>query len=124
MVLPTPYTPTPGMPYGEGGDMTVRQPHQRASKKDLYAWREIFTLWIEHEIFESNAERTRGERTVEEAQARLQTFANEVVKRGLGDRRTIRGKKARGAWEEFLRLNVLLLDLKKFQLANINAARK
>lgn len=93
-------------------------------KKDLYAWREIFTLWIEAEIFESSAERSRGERTVEEAEARLQAFANEVVKRGLGDRRTFRGKKTREAWEEFLRLNVLLLDLKRFQLANINAARK
>ena len=99
-------------------------PRTRESKKDLYAWREIFGLWIEFEIFESSAERTRGERTVEQAQARLQLFANEVVKRGLGDRRTLRGKKSRGAWEEFLRLNVLLLDLKRFQLANINAARK
>lgn len=96
----------------------------RPNKKDLYAWREIFTLWIEAEIFESSAERTRGERTVEQAEVRLQKFADEVIKRGLGDRRTLRGKKARGAWEEFLRLNVLLLDLKRFQMANINAARK
>jgi hypothetical protein len=121
--MPTPFTPTP-IP-GAGSSATVaRKPPVKASKKDLYAWREIFTLWIEHDIFESSAERTRGERTVEQAQARLQAFANEVVKRGLGDRRTIKGKKSRGAWEEFLRLNVLLLDLKRFQMANINAARK
>ncbi|WVQ79771.1 hypothetical protein IAT38_001871 [Cryptococcus sp. DSM 104549] len=96
----------------------------KASKKDLYAWREIFTLWIEAEIFESTAERDRGERTVEQAEVRLQKFAGEVVKRGLGDRRTMKGRKVREAWEEFLRLNVLLLDLKRFQQANINAARK
>lgn len=125
-VLSTPLTPSPldQSPSASSSSAVTRVPPGKASKKDLYAWREIFTLWIEHEIFESNAERTRGERTVEQAQARLQAFANEVVKRGLGDRRTIRGKKARGAWEEFLRLNVLLLDLKRFQLANINAARK
>ncbi|OCF40996.1 hypothetical protein I317_05195 [Kwoniella heveanensis CBS 569] len=102
----------------------IHQPNTKASKKDLYAWREIFTLWVEAEIFESNSERDRGERTVEAAEARLQKFANEVVKRGLGDRRTLRGKRSRKSWEEFLRLNVLLLDLKRFQVANINAARK
>lgn len=94
------------------------------SQKDLYAWRAIFSLWVEAEIFESNAERDRGERTVDEAQRRLTAFANAVVKRGLGDRRTLRGKKTRKAWDEFLRLNVLLLDLKRFQTANIEAARK
>lgn len=94
------------------------------SKSDLYAWREIFTLWIEAQIFESSSERNRGERSVEEAEARLKAFAAEVVKRGLGDRRTLRRKESREAWEEFLRLNMLLLDLKRFQLANVNAARK
>jgi hypothetical protein len=125
VVMPTPFTPSPMLGAEPSTSSAVsRRPAVKASKKDLYAWREIFTLWIEHEIFESSAERTRGERTVEQAQARLQAFANEVVKRGLGDRRTIKGKKSRGAWEEFLRLNVLLLDLKRFQMANINAARK
>ncbi|KAJ9106375.1 hypothetical protein QFC21_001521 [Naganishia friedmannii] len=93
------------------------------SKSDLYAWREIFTLWIEAQIFESSSERDRGERSVEEAEIRLKAFAAEVVKRGLGDRRTLRRKESREAWEEFLRLNMLLLDLKRFQLANVNAAR-
>lgn len=81
-------------------------------------------MWIEAEIFESSAERSRGERTVTQAEERLKKFAEKVVKRGLGDRRTMKGKKVKEAWEEFLRLNVLLLDLKRFQMANINAARK
>lgn len=57
---------------------------------DLYAWREIFTLWIEAEIFESSAERDRGERTVDEAEKRLKAFAGELTKRGLGDKRTLK----------------------------------
>lgn len=93
-------------------------------KSDLYVWREIFTLWIEAQIFESSSERDRGERTIDGAERRLKAFAAEVLKRGLGDRRTLRRKESRMAWEEFLRLNVLLLDLKRFQIANINAARK
>jgi hypothetical protein len=124
-VVATPFTPSPQPIETEPDSRVARmQRNARASKKDLYAWREIFTLWIESEIFESSAERTRGERTVEQAEARLQMFADMVVKRGLGDRRTMRGKKVREAWEEFLRLNVLLLDIKRFQIANINAARK
>ena len=96
----------------------------KASKKDLYAWREIFSMWIEAQIFESTAERTRGERTVDQAEERLHKFAEAVVKRGLGDRRTMKGKKVKAAWDDFLRLNMLLLDLKRFQMANIDAARK
>lgn len=115
-IIPTPFTPS--------NEMTPSIHLSKPSRKDLYAWREIFTLWIEAQIFESIAERDRGERTVEEAELRLQQFAKQVVKRGLGDRRTMKGKKVREAWEEFLRLNALLLDLKKFQSANIKAARK
>lgn len=125
MILPTPLTDS--KPLGQPSTRSAGRGISKGtgtSKKDLYAWREIFSLWIESEIFESRAERTRGERPVEVAEARLKAFASEVVKRGLGDRRSIKGKRARGAWEEFLRLNVLLLDLKRFQLANINAARK
>lgn len=118
-ILPTPYNSAPS-------DSAVVQYAYRSSpnQKDLYAWRDIFSLWIESEIFESSSERDRGERSVDEAERRLQAFANEVVRRGLGDRRTIKGKRTRKAWDEFLRLNVLLLDLKRFQTANINAARK
>jgi len=115
---------------------------------DLYAWREIFSLWIEAEIFESSAERDRGERTVEEAEKRLKAFAGELTRRGLGDKRTLRvgpslplrqtvstwltilllidaqSKDSRAAFNTFLQLNLTLLDLKKFHTANIEAARK
>jgi hypothetical protein len=117
-VLPTPLNSGPG---------TVTKYEYKSStpsQKDLYAWRDIFALWVESEIFESSSERTRGERTVDEAERRLHAFAAEVVRRGLGDRRTIRGKKTRKAWDDFLKLNVRLLDLKRFQMANIDAARK
>ncbi|RXK42310.1 hypothetical protein M231_00300 [Tremella mesenterica] len=127
-VLSTPLTPSDiPQPFSENLNTSlIHAPKKKdkSGKKDLYVWREIFSLWIEHEIFESHAERTRGERSVEQAEERLQRFAREVVKRGLGDRRTIRGRKTRESWEEFLRLNVLLLDLKRFQLANLDAARK
>lgn len=119
IILPTPLNSAP-----QDSAVTPYIYKTSPSQKDLYAWREIFSLWIESEIFESSSERDRGERSVDEAERRLQAFANAVVRKGLGDRRSIRGKRTRKAWEEFLRLNVLLLDLKRFQTANINAARK
>lgn len=124
IVLPTPLNSAPSDNNNSNQMVKYEYKSSTPSQKDLYAWREIFSLWVESQIFESNAERDRGERTVDEAERRLKVFANEVVKRGLGDRRSIKGKKTRKAWEEFLRLNVLLLDLKRFQMANIDAARK
>ncbi|KAG8958668.1 hypothetical protein FRC03_008923 [Tulasnella sp. 419] len=94
-------------------------------KSDLYAWREIFQSWVEAEIFESLSERTRGERSVEESEKRLTMFANQMVKRGLADGgRTFRLKSSKDAMKRFLALNVLILDMKKFQLANSEATRK
>ncbi|KAG9122884.1 hypothetical protein FRC07_000557, partial [Ceratobasidium sp. 392] len=105
-------------------------PPSRSRKSDLYAWREIFQLWVECQIYRGGAterERTSGEggiRSVNEAEKRLGMFASEVVKRGLGDRRTLKSARSREALETFLNLNVHILDLKKFQLANAEAARK
>nr|XP_019045049.1 hypothetical protein I302_06965 [Kwoniella bestiolae CBS 10118]OCF23979.1 hypothetical protein I302_06965 [Kwoniella bestiolae CBS 10118] len=129
-VIPVPPTSTPSLPrsseyFNTDSIPIVSNYHGgKTSKKDLYIWREIFSLWIESEIFESSSERTRGERSLEDAEARLKEFANKVIKRGLGDKRSIKGKKSRNAWEEFLKLNVWLLDLKRFQGANVMAARK
>ncbi|KAB5591041.1 RING finger protein [Ceratobasidium theobromae] len=105
-------------------------PPSRSRQSDLYAWREIFQLWVECQIYRGGAterERASGEggvRSVPEAEKRLGMFASEVVKRGLGDRRTLKSAKSREALETFLNLNVHILDLKKFELANAEAARK
>ncbi|KAF8342720.1 SPX domain-containing protein [Cantharellus anzutake] len=89
---------------------------------NLYAWREIFRLWVEAQIFEGTIEKDRGEHDTEEAERRLATFANAT--RHLEDRRSRRGKDSRAALDRFLQLNMLLLDIKKFQHANAEAARK
>ncbi|GAA5944047.1 uncharacterized protein JCM15063_004298 [Sporobolomyces koalae] len=91
-------------------------------KSDLYIWREIFSLWVEAAIFESDRERDRGERSVEEVEKKLDWFVEQVAKRKLAKR--MRNKESRVALEKFVALNVELLDLKKFQVANEEAARK
>ncbi|KAF7368930.1 hypothetical protein MVEN_00219200 [Mycena venus] len=93
-------------------------------KSDLYSWREIFQLYVEAEVFESVSERNRGERTIEEAETRLKQFAERVTTRGLGDGRKLRLPQSRKALESFLELNLFILNVKKFELANAEATRK
>jgi hypothetical protein len=133
------------------------------NKNDLYAWREIFALWCELQIFESQREKDRGELSVDETELRLKKFAEELAKRGWNteafnldaSQRAAVSKKVSGgkmssklskfkgfhhgglnsalpmkdprsiaAFEDFLKLNLALLDVKKFQRVNVEAARK
>ncbi|KAM0786898.1 hypothetical protein ACM66B_002322 [Microbotryomycetes sp. NB124-2] len=91
-------------------------------KSDLYIWREIFALWVQTEIFESERERDRGERSTDEVEKKLDWFVDQVAKRKLA--KQMRNKASRSALEKFIDLNVELLEMKKFQLANEEAARK
>ncbi|KAK4052796.1 hypothetical protein OIV83_002083 [Microbotryomycetes sp. JL201] len=91
-------------------------------KSDLYIWREIFSLWVQTEIFESERERDRGERSTDEVERKLDWFVDQVAKRKLA--KQMRNKASRAALEKFINLNVELLEMKKFQLANEEAARK
>ncbi|KAJ7025555.1 SPX domain-containing protein [Mycena alexandri] len=95
-----------------------------SSKSDLYAWREIFQLYVEAEIFESVGERKRGDHSVEESEKRLKQFAERVTDRGLGGGRKLKLAQSRKALESFLQLNLFILNVKKFELANAEATRK
>ncbi|KAJ9479735.1 hypothetical protein PHBOTO_003225 [Pseudozyma hubeiensis] len=120
-----------------------------ASKNDLYVWREIFGLWVDMQVFESQREKDRGELSIDESEARLKRFALELAKRGwihdpnspaptaskrgrlvklkLGSgpsSQNLHNQASAAAIEDFLRLNFALLDVKKFQRVNVEAARK
>jgi hypothetical protein len=92
---------------------TTRNTDERALQSDLYAWREIFQIYLEAEVFEAVGERTRGERTVEESEKRLQQFAERVTQNGLGDKRKFKLKQSIEALETFLSLNLFILNVKK-----------
>lgn len=117
------------------------------SPADMYLWRELFSLWLEHEIFESTREIDRGELSVAETEQRLYHFVRELHKRrylvfqnaisseqlGKLDQWTVRTRsptnpfrdeRSSATLEHFLRLNVALLALKRFQRASIEAVRK
>lgn len=80
------------------------------TRSDLYLWRELLGLYVDAEIFDSVSERNHGERSVEDAEVRMARFLERVEKAGI-----LRGKskKTHLGVERFLRLNKLILDLKK-----------
>lgn len=90
----------------------------RKSDYDLYMWRQIFTTYMEMEVFESTSERDRGERDIPEAETRLQGFAKRVA----GDSLEL-SLVSRQALESFLQLNVYILDLKKVYAGPLGSPR-
>ncbi|KIP08754.1 hypothetical protein PHLGIDRAFT_117001 [Phlebiopsis gigantea 11061_1 CR5-6] len=90
----------------------------RGTKTDLYSWREIFQLYLDTEVFESHSEKTRGERSVEEAEARLVLFKQRLDERGYEDGTALKLKQSKDALQAFLDLNSF------FQFATGEATRK
>lgn len=70
-------------------------------------------MYLEAQVFESTSERTRGERSVEEAEERLAQFARRVGK----GRFSLTIAASRDGLERFLELNVRLMNLKKVSSA-------
>lgn len=83
------------------------------AKSDLYMWRRLLDLYVDAEVFDSVAERNRGERSLEDTEIRMAQFMERVEKSGI-----LRGKskKAHLEVQAFLKLNTIILDLKKVRL--------
>ena len=120
------------------------------SPADMYVWREIFSLWLEFDIFESSREKDRGELSVAASEARLHKYLEQLEKRGLltphqtfeRAGRTLAGTldswaiqafnptnplsdiRSIATLEHFLRLNVALVSIKRFERLNIETIRK
>ncbi|KIJ14853.1 hypothetical protein PAXINDRAFT_169528 [Paxillus involutus ATCC 200175] len=89
-------------------------------KSDLYTWREVFQLYVEAEVFEGIGEVNRCERSVEEAEKRLQAFEQRIKEK----KGSLRLSGSTGALDLFISLNFFILDVKKWQFANAEATRK
>ena len=83
------------------------------ARSDLYMWRQLLDLYVDAEIFDSVAERNRGQRSLEDAEIRMAKFLERVEKDDV-----LRGKSKKAHLEvgRFLRLNSVILDLKKVRL--------
>ena len=93
-----------------------------AHKSDLSAWREIFQLYLESEIFFSSHERDHGPRTSKQVQDKLEQFSNEVTRRNLEAR--LRRKESKIALDKFIALNADLFKNLRFQEIEYRAMTK
>lgn len=90
------------------------------SRSDLDTWRQIFQLYIEADIFQGHQERFRGEREIEDAETRLQTFNSELNERISKGALKLRMKQSRVALKTFMDLNTFILDLRKVGLVYLS----
>jgi hypothetical protein len=106
---------------------------QSILQNDLYAWREIFQLYVEAEIFEHTSEGKRREWDVKESERKLGSFLEAIAQRWqwggrkTDGRRLIMSRENRGvpklgtfkckesgeALETFINLNLLILNVKR-----------
>lgn len=85
------------------------RPFRNQKQSDLYTWRTLFRIYMEDQVFESFSERDRGERSVEDAEARLSHFAHRVSEYGF----SFKLAASPDGLKRFLELNVQLMGVKK-----------
>lgn len=102
--------------------MKASSSKDKKAKANIEAWREIFRLYTESQIFFSSHEQDAGARDVDHAQKQLQLFSNQLAKQqGL----TIKvDGNAKAALDRFLRINLNLLQFLRFQDMNRTALTK
>lgn len=94
-------------------NVSVSTPLPLTTKSDLDTWRQIFQLYVESDIFQGHQERFRGERDVQDAEARLTAFSERLHERLSSGAFKLKLKQSRVALKTFLELNTLILDLRK-----------
>ncbi|RIB13168.1 SPX domain-containing protein [Gigaspora rosea] len=91
-------------------------------KKDIYTWRKIFQIYLEYKIFVGNTESDREERNWEFAQSQLTCFIDRIDNSHLVKR--LKHPLSKIAYENFVKLNIRLILMKKFQYFNQLATTK
>ncbi|KAL9584843.1 MAG: hypothetical protein Q9212_001875 [Teloschistes hypoglaucus] len=100
----------------------VAHPARDLERTDLYAWRAIFSLYLDCNIFFSTAESEKFNRSPADVQQQLQAFSSRLEV--LQETNRFRRKESGLALQHFLLINITLLRNLKFQHLNMRAAGK
>lgn len=113
-----------GQEIGELSQMVSRvaKPAQSMQRTDLYAWRAIFGLYLECNVFFSTNENESFSRSPIEVQPQLQLFSNRLSEVQKANK--FRRQESSAALQRFLLVNANLLRNLKFQQLNMRAAGK
>ena len=102
--------------------VSVTRPSKPTSQSDLYAWREIFSLYRDAAVFFANTERHRGPRTAVQARERIQWFSEQLARNPVT--RKFKNKESGLLLGEFMDINTTLLRTLLFQEMNSTATQK
>ncbi|KAK5326939.1 hypothetical protein LTR70_001954 [Exophiala xenobiotica] len=101
----------------------LRASKSKRSKAEMNAWREIFRLYIESEIFMSNHESDAGVRPADKAATYFKQFSKQITNINTNPPKP-KSHEAHIALDRFLNINTTLLRLLKFQELNRRALGK
>ncbi|OTA98579.1 hypothetical protein M426DRAFT_69528 [Hypoxylon sp. CI-4A] len=107
---------------GEEINKATKPSKGRKARGDLETWRNIFELYLDARVFFSNRETDHGARTSAQAIEQLRWFQGQVVSKKL--MHGLKLENSRQAYNRFLNMNVLLLQILKFQEINNLAVTK
>lgn len=91
-------------------------------KTDMYNWRKIFSIYMDAQIFQGNAESDRTFRSVERAKKQMTWFVEQLGRADLLNK--LKSKESKSAFEQFIALNTELITMKHYQMLNETAMRK
>ena len=101
----------------------ISKPSSFSPSSDLYAWREIFQIYMESGIFFSPYERDgHKQHTVEGIERQINWFEKELGRKGVVC--SFNNRKSEGLLKEFLGINMDILRLLRFMEINRTAMRK
>lgn len=100
----------------------VAHPARDIQRTDLYAWRAVFGLYLDCNVFFSTTESEDFNRSPADAQKQLQVFSSKLEI--LQETNRFRRRESGLALHRFLVINVTLLRNLKFQHLNMRAAGK
>lgn len=93
-----------------------------AKKMEMYNWRKIFSIYMDAQIFQGQAESDRTFRSVERAKKQMQWFLTQLAQSNL--LKQLKTKESKTTFESFMALNTELITIKHYQLLNQTAMRK
>jgi E3 ubiquitin-protein ligase BAH len=100
----------------------IAAPSQNSARTDMYAWREVFSLYMDSQVFFSTSEQDKYTRDTRTAEKQLQHFS--INLRALNVTQSFRREESYLALDRFLHLNLVLLRNLRFQELNTTAMTK
>ncbi|KAJ8652182.1 hypothetical protein O0I10_012193 [Lichtheimia ornata] len=89
---------------------------------DMYAWRAIFSLYMDAQIFKGRVESDRSIHSAHKSKAQMEWFTQQLGELNL--LRKFKSKASRESFEQFIALNTELITMKHYQLLNQTAVTK